>query len=447
MLNILYVYISIILVLVFFSKTIYTFSLPKVSVAIPTSGTLTKELESNGIVSFAETADIFSTVDGQIKELYIKTGDFILDGGLIAKCEKQLSNEEDMDAELGFTIQKIKNEIRSIMLEKTGLESEIEALNEKSSTPLIDETLPLELHEIERLISQQEESLHKSQVLYESGTIPKADYDQEIEKLNTLENAKESKQKQIEKQVQDNQQIYGNNEKIRLNLQNQKKIALAKTTLAIKKATIDLQEAELALSKAMNHHVEGGVIKGEQGGIITAVEKQKNSFVSLGERVATVGLYNTSFVTEFLCSKGEGKFIATGDEASLIINGMKGQVKAFVSEIRPEGENLRIKLSFQSGYFKGGEYVSIKLLKQTKSYDVLVPNEAIIKEGFNNYVWVVRSKNGTLGMEHYSVKVKVLIADSDFGYTAISKGMDFIEPVIIGKDKDLVLNGRVNQMD
>jgi hypothetical protein len=65
----------------------------------------------------------------------------------------------------------------------------------------------------------------------------------------------------------------------------------------------------------------------------------------------------------------------------------------------------------------------------------------------SNFVWVIRSRQGALGTEYYSVKVKVLIADFDEYCTAISKGLEFFEPVATNFSKELTVNGRVNRLE
>ena len=90
-----------------------------------------------------------------------------------------------------------------------------------------------------------------------------------------------------------------------------------------------------------------------------------------------------------------------------------------------------------------------KLIKEneTQSYDTLIPNEAVFHDNFGSFVWVVRSKQGAFGLEYYSAKVKVLVPDSDEYYSAISRGLDYFEPVVVSFDKNLTINGRVNRLE
>ena len=460
MLKIMYIYIAIILLLMFFSKTIYNFSLPKVSVVMPKSGKLTKELEAYGIVVFSDIYNIYSSIDGQIEEIYLQKGDFIDSNKIIAVCNQVPSATDYERKSLEFSIERYKNQLDTLNLELTVLQKEIEVLNNETTSQdiypiptheLQEAEWSIELQEIERLIEKQKEEIEKAKILYDAGGISKADYDKEIEKLNVLKNSKNQKELQIAKQTQEREiQIakqVQEDKKNHLDLLHQKETERAKVNLSIDKICIDIAEAESALIMLLNNEYNDPTIKAEYSGIVVSLEKQKGSFVSKGEKIAAIGMNNHYYITEISCSKSDGKFIKAGDSAIVHYSSKNIQSNAVVYDIQPEADTLKIKLRFDSEQLINGEYVSVKFYKQTKDYNILVPNEAIVNEGFNNFVWVVRSKSGTLGTEYYSVKIRVMIADSDFGYTAISKGIDFLEPVVIGKDKDLMINSSVNQMD
>lgn len=111
---------------------------------------------------------------------------------------------------------------------------------------------------------------------------------------------------------------------------------------------------------------------------------------------------------------------------------------------------LNVRLDVESEKLQGGEYAKIKIQKQTEEYNIIIPNEAIVREGMHNYVWIVQSRQGSLGIEYFSVKVRVIIADFDDYHTAIAKGLDMImpvAPVVVSSDKNLAVNGRVRRME
>jgi len=233
---------------------------------------------------------------------------------------------------------------------------------------------------------------------------------------------------------------------------------LQRADLDIASANIDLRAAQASLAaatgapgatdatSAMGIYSDVGIVS-DYSGVVTSVEKNKGQFVTQGERIATIGISNHSFTIEIFCPESEGRFIEIGDEAGIRANTVASAVKAIVYEITPVGDTLKINLVCETKEFSGGEYATVKFHKQTEVYETIVPNEAVTREATGSFVWVIRNRQGALGMEYYSIKVKVLIADMDDYYTAISKGMEFLEPVAVSYNKNLTTNGRVDRME
>jgi multidrug efflux pump subunit AcrA (membrane-fusion protein) len=190
-------------------------------------------------------------------------------------------------------------------------------------------------------------------------------------------------------------------------------------------------------------------IRSDYGGIIISVDKAKGQFVSPGEKIATVGVNNGSFNCEITCPAFEGRFIEVGDEARISAAGMLQVVRGTVSELQVDGETLRVTVSCESDVPKGGENATVLIEKFSENYDVIVPGEAVHQEGFSQFVWMLRPRMGSFGIEYYAVKVKVIVADSDEQYAAISRGLEYYreQPVVTSYDKEPAVNGSVLRMD
>lgn len=284
----LYIYIALMVIVIFSSKTIYNLSLPKVSVVTPQSGTLIKGIETFGFTEFADTFSVYAETSGQIEEMLVQAGDYVKKGDPIARY---------------------------------------------------------------RTVSSDEEAF---------------------------------------------------------------------------------------------------ILRSFNDGIVISVYKENGAFTNPGDDVAVMGVANNQFYINFSCAPEDGNFIEQGDTAEIFITGV-GKVKSTVSQMffSLDGR-LNIRLDFEAEDLQGGEYAKISMQKQTQKYDMIVPNEAIVREGMNNYVWIVQSRQGSLGMEYFSAKVRVIIADSDDYNTAIAKGLDMIypaAPVVVSKDKDLTVNGRVRRTE
>ena len=217
---------------------------------------------------------------------------------------------------------------------------------------------------------------------------------------------------------------------------------LQRADLDIASANIDLREA----AASMRSEDTGG-IRADYQGVVVSVEKNRGQFVSQGEKIATVGVDNNIFITEITVSQSDGRFIEIGDTAGIHKSGGGSSIQAVVYDIELMGDTLKISLICETDEFSGGEFITVRFRKQTEIFNTLVPSEAIFREGTNNFVWVIHSRQGVLGTEYITVRHRVIIADSDDFHTAIARGLEFIAPVVINHDRDLIINGRVSRME
>jgi len=89
----LYIYIALMIVLVFSSKTLYNLSLPMVMVTLPQSGSLSKEIEAYGFIEYADTFSSYAETAGQIEEILVQVGDSVQKGEPIARYRANNTND------------------------------------------------------------------------------------------------------------------------------------------------------------------------------------------------------------------------------------------------------------------------------------------------------------------------------------------------------------------
>ena len=284
----LYIYISLMIIVIFSSKTIYNLSLPRVSVVLPQSGCLTKEIETYGLTECANTFSAYAEVNGQIEEMLVQAGDYVKEGDPIARYRVDDVGEEPF------------------------------------------------------------------------------------------------------------------------------------------------------------------ILRSFGNGIVISVNKENGAFTNPGDRVAIIGVADNQFYVNFSCDPEDGNFIEQGDKAELSVTEI-GNVTATVSQISLGLDGrLSIRLDLEAEKLQNGQYAKIRIQKQTQMYDIIIPNESIVREGMYNYVWIIQNRQGALGIEYFSVKVRVIIADSDDYNTAIAKGLDMVipaMPVVVSSDNVLTVNGRVRRIE
>lgn len=133
-----YIYIAIILALVFSSRTIYNFSLPRVTVIMPESGWITQELEVRGVIEFSETFDIFASSSGWIDEILVSPGDLINTSSVIASISPLSSTADQAILDLRTNIDRFNNQLAGLNLNRSNIQSSLRALDVESTDDLLD---------------------------------------------------------------------------------------------------------------------------------------------------------------------------------------------------------------------------------------------------------------------------------------------------------------------
>ncbi|MCL2060412.1 MAG: HlyD family efflux transporter periplasmic adaptor subunit, partial [Oscillospiraceae bacterium] len=520
----LYVYITVMAVIIFFSRTIYNISLPKITIAMPQSGSLTKELEAYGIISHMDTFDIYAPSSGQLDEIFIGKGDVITPDTIVAAYRGEtdgagagvgaITNAGIIEAELG--VERINNQLEALALNKATIGEKLHALGtgmdglhgyqsavddakmeldkrlgdlvaarEIAQAAFDDYEYREAIADAEREWDRKQAEADSMRFLYEQGAaalIEAASAQSAAEDAERAYNravdawaraneqgALESRQRVADAQsaasgamaalerAEKNLELAGaalaaQNDEARRSLE----LEMGRADLDIERAKIDLRAAEASLAAsleaAQKNDNDDAIIRAGCRGVVISVEKNRGQFIAQGEKVATVGANNNSFSSVVTVVAADGQFIEIGDEANIVKSGSGAAIKAVVYDIAPAGagDALCIGVACETDVFEGGEYVCVKFRKQTPIYDAVVPNEAIVREGMMNYVWTVGSRQGALGIEYFTVKVRVILADSDEFYTAIARGLDNVYPVlpvVVGSDRELTANGRVRRME
>lgn len=386
--KLLYIYIIVMIVIIFFSKTIYNFSLPSVTVSSVSSGSLEKELVSYGELTFQKQYDIFATMSGQMMEVYYE------EGSIIKPYSDMAVIAYSADA---MELKRAEDTLAKLYLSKSLLKSE----DGSAVTDLEIKALADEIKDQKKIVANQE-------TLYQAGFISQQDFEKEQIVLRGLK--------------------------------SQLTIKQADRQSELSQLELDIAAAESELTMMSNGETQT-VTNQDCEGKLTALHVQPGEFVSMGTKIATIGVSNKNFQVDIIEPKDKAAFIGLQDKAQYSVNGMSAN--AAVTSIKPEGENLKVTFTVSSDLFTGGEYGKITLSKVSENYDYLVPSEAVVREEFSSYVWVVKARHGSLGQEYYAAKTKVFIGDYDDKNMAVSRGIYHGDNVILNPPEDLEHNQRV----
>jgi len=454
--KLLYIYIAIILVLIFSSRTIYNFSIPRVTVVMAQSGWITKELESRGVIEFYDTFDIFAISSGWINEISIRPGDLIDENTIIIQYTQTSAITEQALTDLRFNIERTENHLEMLNLNRSDIQRRLANIDYEYSTPSINEPSD-ELRNLEWAVTDsivnletlQSEFLVTSR-LVAAGVLPQTDFVNAeaniAEAYLSLERARinlEEAQSTFQRSLEEAQR---NLESQKRDTGNTLELELQRLDLDIDRSLIDLRANQASIATASN--IETVNISTNRQGRVITVEKREGQFISQGERIATIGINNNRFMLEFSSTVSEAGFIEVGDEANVYKSGSNIGIRAVVYGIIPVGDALTFRLVIETDQFEGGEYARIRFHRQTGPHHIVVPNNAIFVDAMGqHYIWTIHSRPGSLGTEYFSTRISVRVIDSDDFNTAIYAGFMMNIPVITSYSRELSVNGRVGRMD
>lgn len=87
------IFMGIVLLLTFFSKSIYNYQLPVVSVSIPKQGKLSFTATGTAEVSYSHMESVYADVDGRVKEILVQAGEEVEKGQCLMRFELAGSKE------------------------------------------------------------------------------------------------------------------------------------------------------------------------------------------------------------------------------------------------------------------------------------------------------------------------------------------------------------------
>ena len=79
------IFFTIVLILTFFSNTIYNYNLPLVTIAMPGKGKLVHKVTGNSEIEYKDSYKVYSDIEGKIHEIYVDENQSVEKGDAIVK--------------------------------------------------------------------------------------------------------------------------------------------------------------------------------------------------------------------------------------------------------------------------------------------------------------------------------------------------------------------------
>lgn len=461
------VFLTIMLILTFFSNTIMNYSLPEVAIQYIQSGTITSKVRGTGTVQSSSLYNVKVAESRKVTSVEVKTGDTVQVGDVICYLDEMESTELSAAkdalkaAQIAYDTALLSGNLTAQQMQNGGKNISIDSYKKQ-------------LINAQNAISTAKQQIAEYQPVYDAAVKANEDAQLALTQANnnlanieswmgyqdTVSSGNEAAKDKLQKQYTEAKQLA---------IDAQNKANAAATALAqaestkkvlddnLTKVQEDASElaADIGASINLNSLYEevvsaqkrvdeltsnaaGAVVTAEVAGTITSVSVVAGEMTSPDTPVAVIQPEGKGYTLSFSASAEQASKISVGDPAELVNSWWYSDITATVASIKPDPQDPRKSklITFNlSGDLTEGQSLSLQVGQKSANYDCIVPNSAIREDNNGKFVLVVESKSSPLGTRYYATRYDVQVLASDDTQTAISGGFYGYESVITTSTK------------
>lgn len=473
------IFLSVMLVLTFFSNTIMNYSLPEVAAQYITSGTITAKVRGTGTVESGSLYNVKVTESRKVTGVEVRVGDTVAIGDVICHLD---DSESDELVAARAALDAAKQAYDTALLAGNLSTSVMQNGGNASSTGTYRNQLiaaQKAADAIQAQIDAQAESYNAAKSAKETADQALTDAQN---KLNNLENwlnyqytitsGNATAIADLEKQRNEAKQIalaaqntanlaaaeFSKAEKTKSDLEAQ----LAEAQKAVSdlateiNATLNLAALKDAVDAAqkkvddLESKAIGATVTAEVAGTITSLSVVAGEMTSPDMPVAVIQPEGKGFTLSFSVTAEQAKRISVGDPAELVNSWWYNDITATVASIKPDPSNPNKNklITFNlTGDLTAGQSLSLQVGQKSANYDMIVPNSAIREDNNGKFILVVEAKSSPLGTRYYAVRYDIEVLASDDTQSAISGGLYGYEYVITTSTKPVEAGKLVRLQD
>ena len=488
--NIAIAFLSVMLLLTFFSNTIMNYSLPQVATQRIQSGSISPQIRGTGVVTAEDPYNVTVKETRKISGVAIKEGAHVEIGDVIYYLEDKESEElkdarEKLnDMELSYEQSLFSGDIPDEVISRVrsgrtvsfdSYQTELKAVNDRydvakaiadAATKTTEYLTKLQSHDTNE-ISYNKDSYNYEDALadYKLAVIDASDmsaeekaeakkYWQEIKNDNDRETTELSTYSSQIKTSYDQKLLEAkeNETKAKKDLEEAEAdktelITSIKTEISLCDTRDKIAEQKKKIAELEEASV-GASIKAPVAGIVSSIAKAAGESISADETVAVIQIDGKDMTTSFSVTNAQAQKLKVGDVAKpqnawMFSNDFKATLTSIKNDkTDPSGKKV-LTFKIESKEVTPGQNISLAIGERAVDYDMVVPNSAIKTRSNGKFVLVVNSKSSPLGNRYIASFVEVSVLASDDNYSAISAALDGDEFVITTSNKPVEAGNQV----
>jgi multidrug efflux pump subunit AcrA (membrane-fusion protein) len=410
---------GVLVLLLFFSKTIYTYNMPVITGTRPTRSSLSKIEISSGIAAWAETETIFAATSGVVGRVFVREGDHVEEGNVLFEMDFDVAAAQRRYAEIGNNMAKLQAEIQTL---RSRLDIIREALSKDHlSSPEGFDFLPVDYP------ASEAPGAEAAPLSGQAGLIA-------IELERAALNLRNTRIFHEMKFQSRSELVDAENNFNALLYKYQAEAEELERTAALK--SIDLENLRLSRETAaeiLRDYRNHSVIRAPAAGTVVDMTAERGKFFQENAFLVSIGV-GREFIVECAISL-DNNFVNPGDTCEL--SNASHVLKGTVWRVRPAAQGKTISISVISGEVNDGETFEVTFDKTSAATFTLVPSSAINRDNDGYFLYQIKRRRGIMGNEYYLERLNIIIGDSDHQNTQVVRGITFFEPIVLVSSKAL----------
>ena len=492
--NVAIVFLSVLLVLTFFSNTIMNYSLPQVATEYVQSGQISNKIRGSGVVEAIDPYHVVIEETRTIKSVAVRIDDFVEKGDVLYYLEDTESEEliiardELAASEIayekavlsgGITSTRLKEieagNVQSLEASQNSL-SALQSAIDASRKTVDDLTKQISLLEQESVDASAESKaladaqvalnnarmeLSKKQAAYDAlADRPEDDPERKAakealdaaqekvwkleakvanaqialeQKLNSTELANQIAQLQRQKIEEEGKLSAKTQEK-------EKKLEMILLELDLEDSYRKISEQRAEVEKLEQKSV-GATINAPVAGKVTSVTYAAGETTQAGADAAVIQLNGKGMMLTFATGIKQANVVRVGDPVEVQNMWYYGDVTANLTAIKADPDNPResrlLVFEVAGADVMPGDSLTLAVGQRSMNYDLIVPNSAVREDNNGKFILIVQSKPAPFGNRYVAQRADVEVLASDDNYTAINALLEGYEYVITTSTKPL----------
>ncbi len=400
------------------SKSIYATKLPMVTVSSPEQKYIEHIVKAEGVVEAGNKNPVTVLGGLRVENLMVHEGDKVAEGDLLFTID--MEDLEEIISEKQTEIAKLQLQIDTI-LQNQEIADQKKALEEQRAREDYDALARYQ----DTLVGRAAEEFAKAQEDIDEvdgaadeamqDSLQSAAYGEADAKWNRDNTIKEAGRKVEDILLPESEDA----------------------TLQTYRLELDSRNRELALYQKVVD--QGGQVSAGQSGMVTDL------YIDAGGRIPDTAVMLLSDDTvpcqlKVNLTKEQKKYLDLNDPVTLKFEGNSKGIDGtvdYLAESENAPGNYEVIVNLPEGVGTPGLSGTLTHSEQGEKYACCIEPAALYKTDTRNYVYVLKEREGILGMEYYAEEINVKILDENESYVAVEGVIDGESQIILSATREL----------